>query len=1841
MKKFILTIMPPKSKFLCLLWFSMAMGCGAFAQQSTTVLPNNASYSNKTSPEGGLRFQRGFYLIKPDEARRSGLASGMVLNSIGFNIARAQSDTSRGQFKLYLQNTPDSVSRSDTNWTTMSNVFSDSYQANNLFPGKYEWQVKYNCPSNSGYTTSTFFTNDQLDGCNNPYNLMADSIGFSSAKLCWESSSSPDFQQYYLEYTSVDSIHWISAYTKKKYYRLTGLDTGKYYQWRVRTICSTDSSSVNSSSFSTDNYSPCSAISGHAYSVKTDTTVVLRWTPATTAIYYEIRFKRKSTRSWSTASSYSDSVKLKLDRGTTYQWEVRNVCDSASRGGFSAGPNFTTSGETECYLPLDPTTRNITNSSAKLTWTRVENDSLGYTLRYRLKNSITWPQAIAGMTLASDSILTVPKTSGPYDIPFKQGSPFTYGGNGIYVAWEYTRPTGIYTSFNLTLSTDQGTAIKNAGGQDSITYLLSMVSRADTSQTAPADRLGENRLRPETRFGSPSLSDSAAVIAIYSLGTTSSSFQSPTEISAVVENKMNSIKDFAITLTIKEKDSGVVRYMITETVPVKPNDTSIVVFNGWIPSVNETDSIIVSIAPHPGENILNNNRAAIVQKVNKTYIGYDDGSAAITDAGFGTGSGLLLNKYKITGCGKVLSAKVYLAPPAEGHPLKAVVRNVAGNIVAESELFTPGAGDINNYHSFYFINPPAFSSESFFIGILQTASATSYNPVGVQLEIPFSRTGSYYRANADGSNLIDSPAQGRLMILAELASSSPEVFIEGDKILCTGGSNTLSLGSTSSRFANKVLAFSSQYHSSGYSAAQVLGTPNAFPAYGFSPLSWTSATPDGRREFLTLTFPDPAPINFVDIYETGNPGAVDSIFVKDTLNNYILVYSATAAAAPAVARRNRIEFPMTGYNVSEIRIAINSPAVAGYNIIDAVSIGKKLSNATFTQVLWTPGGETTSTKIVNTAGEYSVQVSDGSGCSSKSSFTVKAAATVKPVITANKSAAICQGDSITLTSDQATGNTWSPGGATTQSITVKAAGSYTVSYDDGGGCSILVSDPFVVSINPLPTASISGSTELCRGNANTLDAGPGFSAYAWNTSDTTQTIQVRSEGAYLVKVTDANGCSDTASMITNYVTLAPPTITGDLIFCSGSSTILDAGAGYASYFWSTGETSRTITVDTEGDFSVAVTNTNGCSSSNTVTTTYAVLAPPVITGNLIFCPGDSSLLDAGAGYASYLWSNGKTTRTILVKTIGDFEVRVTNSQGCSSVSQVTTDLYPAPIPQITGNSGFCKGSSTLITATAGFVQYLWSTGAQTQSISASVANNYKVTVTDALGCKGSAFKLITAFPSPKPVISGTLSFCGGTSTTLNAGSGYQSYLWSNGQTMQNITVTTIGSFHVTVTDNNGCTGSDTVVTNNTGTLPSTPGPISGNTSTSCGANGLVYSITAVPNTSHYVWTVPTGANIVSGQGTTSITVNFGPAFQGGKIVVAASNACGQSETLNSRSLEVTSLPAKADKITGPIADVCGPVTKTYSILPTALASSYNWTAPAGATVISGQGTTSVNISFPAGFTSGNLCVTSSNNCGTSMPVCTIVSGLLAAPGTINGATSMCKKASSVFYSIAPVYNATSYTWTVPNKATITAGQGTRSILVDMDNYSGDITVKANGACGSSSVSTLAITINNCNARQYTYNELRPVPEVISAYGGSIKTSGLFFEYTLGETEVETMKKPGLVYSQGFHQPLVYFMKAKEKDTVLLLSTDMIRIKAYPNPVSSVLKVKVEMPANIGLGIDLMDIFGHVLQRQDIKPGLNYNTMEFNLSRYPGGNYYLIVKERNGKIINTIKLIKAE
>ncbi|MBK7806470.1 MAG: hypothetical protein IPJ51_09245 [Saprospiraceae bacterium] len=387
---------------------------------------------------------------------------------------------------------------------------------------------------------------------------------------------------------------------------------------------------------------------------------------------------------------------------------------------------------------------------------------------------------------------------------------------------------------------------------------------------------------------------------------------------------------------------------------------------------------------------------------------------------------------------------------------------------------------------------------------------------------------------------------------------------------------------------------------------------------------------------------------------------------------------------------------------------------------------------------------------------------------------------------------------------------WS-NGETTPSITVTPSQNtnYTVTVTDCKGCTS--TDEIGITVFPLPIASISGKASICVGGTTVLTASGG-ATYLWSTGATASSI-ISAPAAttlYSVTVTSSDGCSSTASLNVVVNPLPSPVITGDFEICIGQSTALTASGGM-SYEWSTGEFGPTITVSplVSTTYLVMAMDENGCMEYTSALVVVNPLPVPILTGDNEICLGESTVLTATGG-TGFLWSTGSIESIITVSpTISsNYTVTVTDSNGCSASTAMDVIVNPLPVAIISGNTTFCTGASSLLTASGGS-SYVWNTGATTSSIMVNPGMNtaYTVTVTDGKGCTSSASRMTSVNTLPEANIEGAKKICQGSTTTLIA-SGGVIFSWNTGQTTSAINVSPASTtiYRVTVTDVNGCTG---------------------------------------------------------------------------------------------------------------------------------------------------------------------------------------------------------------------------------------------------------------------------------------------------------------------------------------------------------------------------------------------------------------------------------------------------
>lgn len=509
--------------------------------------------------------------------------------------------------------------------------------------------------------------------------------------------------------------------------------------------------------------------------------------------------------------------------------------------------------------------------------------------------------------------------------------------------------------------------------------------------------------------------------------------------------------------------------------------------------------------------------------------------------------------------------------------------------------------------------------------------------------------------------------------------------------------------------------------------------------------------------------------------------------------------------------------------------------------------------------LWSTGGNTNSESGM-CDGNHTVQITDANGCA----IIVPVTITDPPVLagTIVPTDALCAGDCDGSADLTVTGGTppytflWSDA-STSEDATGLCAGGYNVTITDANGCTVNVATTIG---EPLPLTLATTTTDPTCGQSNgqacvtATDGTPPYT-YLWNDTgaQTTACADNIPSGGYQVTVTDANGCTATATVTlsdqaggtASAVVDQEPQCAGA---CDGQATVTMAGGtGPFTYLWTPGNlTNATESALCAGTYNIQVTDANLCVTNTTVTLTDPSGMAVTVAGTDPLCNGscDGSAdvtVTGGTPPYTYAWAHGPTAEDLTgVLCDGSYTVTVTDANGCTVVGNVTvTDppaiVIPAPVTNNVLCNGACDGDATAApTGGTGALTYDWvndGTGASvgtTAAVSNLCAGTYTLTVTDANGCTETANITITEPPVITLTTSTVNSNCGQAdgevSVIATGGAGGFTYSWEDGVptvvgTTATVTGLASGTYTITVTDANGCTetATATIVDNSSGT----------------------------------------------------------------------------------------------------------------------------------------------------------------------------------------------------------------------------------------------------------------------------------------------------------------------------------------------------------------------------------------------------------------------------------------
>ncbi len=515
-------------------------------------------------------------------------------------------------------------------------------------------------------------------------------------------------------------------------------------------------------------------------------------------------------------------------------------------------------------------------------------------------------------------------------------------------------------------------------------------------------------------------------------------------------------------------------------------------------------------------------------------------------------------------------------------------------------------------------------------------------------------------------------------------------------------------------------------------------------------------------------------------------------------------------------------------------LVINNGCNTSGGSIDLTPAGGSGTGYTY---LWSDGS--TGSSLGNlVAGTYSVTVTDSHGCTETDTYTIVDGVAINLSTTATQTG--CTGSTGTATANVSGGTppfvyAWSPSGGNGPVASNLGPGTYTVVVSDASGCTA-ISQATVSSIGlftlatqfvPLtcdPLGTTSATVTVTGGT-------PPFT-YLWSpTGGNLATASGITSGNYVIYVTDANSCADSAFVNIPAVVPVQISIGTSSVQCnlpnsgSATATVTSGNAPY-TYLWSDGSTTAAINNVGGGTYTVTVTDANGCTS--TANAVVGVIPDVLVSAGTDqnVCSGQPATLTAlatgGTAPFGYSWSNGSTSNpeTVNPTVTTTYTVTVIDANGCQANSSVMVNVQDYPVVTLSAPAFICYGENTTLTASGGST-YSWtpSAGLSDPNSANPVANptistTYTVTVSTG-ACSATGTVDVTV--SPELVAGFTPDTTGGeaplTVNFLNSSVGASGYVWSfgDGSTSTNenptYTYTQQGSYPVILVASNslGCT----------------------------------------------------------------------------------------------------------------------------------------------------------------------------------------------------------------------------------------------------------------------------------------------------------------------------------------------------------------------------------------------------------------------------------------------------
>ncbi|MEO8149224.1 MAG: T9SS type A sorting domain-containing protein [Bacteroidia bacterium] len=805
---------------------------------------------------------------------------------------------------------------------------------------------------------------------------------------------------------------------------------------------------------------------------------------------------------------------------------------------------------------------------------------------------------------------------------------------------------------------------------------------------------------------------------------------------------------------------------------------------------------------------------------------------------------------------------------------------------------------------------------------------------------------------------------------------------------------------------------------------------------------------------------------------------------------------------------------------------------------------------------------------------------------------------------------------------------WS-NGSTNQDISGLVAGTYTCTITDSRGCttatSIAITQPPAVIINPIVT------DVLCNGGTGSIvinvSGGVELYSYNWSNGKSTNANTGISAGTYTVTVSDANGCSLSASYTVNQpaALVVNCSSTNNSCFNSNNGTVsVTASGGTAPYYylWSNGANTASQSSRTKGIYTVTVTDTHGCTAtcSSTVTEPLVLSLTSTQVNPTSALPNSGTInvnTTGGTVTYAYLWNDGSTSQNRSGLAVGTYTVTVTDTNGCSESLNITLTVnctlsftnQVIQQPSCSKNNGI----ATVIPSGGTSYSYAWqTTPVQTTSTGTGLSyyNASFVLITDVSGCTRmdtvvlpTSNGLILTLSSP--IFAGGYNIrchggnIGSISLTVGGSTGPYTYLWNNGATTQNLSGLTAGTYIVTVS-NGGCTNSNLItltqpsafIANVSGVNPGCFGGSNGTSTVAAGGGAApyTYSWNTVP-----VKTLATASGLAAGVYT---------------VTVSDANGCTKTAV-------VTLTQPTVILVTGVVTNVkCnGGTTGSINITPSGGTAPYTYLWTGGATTkdrinVLAAGTYTVTVTDTKGCTSQYSNTISQPTAITATATSTNVSCFGGTNGTANAVAS----------GGTPPYT---YSWnSVPVKTTPAVTglkKGLYTVIITDSKgclKAASVNITEPAAINVSITKTNVTTLGGNNGTATANVSGGVSPYTYSWNTVPVKTSQTVTGLITGTYTVTVSDANGCTKSASvvITQPSVRMADYSQPE----VSSSVI----FPNPSDGRFTVSFDETIRTNVNMQVYGMTGECVFKQEIKVSGNASSFDINLSRLPKGLYFI-------------------